>query len=183
MTTPDGVMRGRAGRPPGSTTRHSEQRLSDRSKLAGLYLHGVSTTEMAVRVGLTRRTVQAELVAIRDDWKGRTQIDFESAIAQQLDRVDLVEKYAFEGWERSLTRKTVETKQAMRTVNGQVDRATLRAETGNGDPAFLARMSWCIEQRCRILGLEKPREVTIQGTFVDIAMGLDWTSSALQGST
>ena len=183
MTTPDGVMRGRAGRPPGSTTRHSEQRLSDRSKLAGLYLHGVSTTEMAVRVGLTRRTVQAELVAIRDDWKGRTQIDFESAIAQQLDRVDLVEKYAFEGWERSLTRKTVETKQAVRTVNGQVDRATLRAETGNGDPAFLARMSWCIEQRCRILGLEKPREVTIQGTFVDIAMGLDWTSSALHGST
>ena len=183
MTTPDGVMRGRAGRPPGSTTRHSEQRLSDRSKLAGLYLHGVSTTEMAVRVGLTRRTVQAELVAIRDDWKGRTQTDFESAIAQQLDRVDLVEKYAFEGWERSLTRKAVETKQAVRTVNGQVDRATLRAETGNGDPAFLARMSWCIEQRCRILGLEKPREVTIQGTFVDIAMGLDWTSSALQGST
>ena len=183
MTMPDGVMRGRAGRPPGSTTRHSEQRLSDRSKLAGLYLHGVSTTEMAVRVGLTRRTVQAELVAIRDDWKGRTQIDFESAIAQQLDRVDLVEKYAFEGWERSLTRKTVETKQAVRTVNGQVDRATVRAETGNGDPAFLARMSWCIEQRCRILGLEKPREVTIQGTFVDIAMGLDWTSSALHGST
>ena len=183
MTMPDGVMRGRAGRPPGSTTRHSEQRLSDRSKLAGLYLHGVSTTEMAVRVGLTRRTVQAELVAIRDDWKGRTQIDFESAIAQQLDRVDLVEKYAFEGWERSLTRKTVETKQAVRTVNGQVDRATVRAETGNGDPAFLARMSWCIEQRCRILGLEKPREVTIQGTFVDIAMGLDWTSSAVQGST
>ena len=138
---------------------------------------------MAVRVGLTRRTVQAELVAIRDDWKGRTQIDFESAIAQQLDRVDLVEKYAFEGWERSLTRKTVETKQAVRTVNGQVDRATLRAETGNGDPAFLARMSWCIEQRCRILGLEKPREVTVQGTFVEIAMGLDWSSSALQGST
>ena len=138
---------------------------------------------MAVRVGLTRRTVQAELVAIRDDWKGRTQIDFESAIAQQLDRVDLVEKYAFEGWERSLTRKTVETKQAVRTVNGQVDRATLRAETGDGNPAFLARMSWCIEQRCRILGLEKPREVTIQGTFVDIAMGLDWSSSALQALT
>jgi len=138
---------------------------------------------MAVRVGLTRRTVQAELVAIRGDWKGRTQIDFESAIAQQLDRVDLVEKYAFEGWERSLTRKAVETKQAVRTVNGQVDRATLRAETGNGDPAFLARMSWCIEQRCRILGLEKPREVTVQGTFVEIAMGLDWSSSALQGST
>ena len=157
--------------------------MSDRSKLAGLYLHGVSTTEMAVRVGLTRRTVQAELVAIRDDWKARTQIDFESAIAQQLDRVDLVEKYAFEGWERSLTRKTVETKQAVRTVGGQVDRATVRAETGNGDPAFLARLSWCIEQRCRILGLEKHREVTIQGTFVDIAMGLDWTSSALQGLT
>ena len=183
MTMPDGVMRGRAGRPPGSTTRHSEQRLSDRSKLAGLYLHGVSTADMAVRVGLTRRTVQAELMCIKTEWRTRTQIDFESAIAQQLDRVDLVEKYAFEGWERSLTRKTVETKQAVRTVNGQVDRATLRAETGNGDPAFLARMSWCIEQRCRILGLEKPREVTIQGTFVDIAMGLDWTSSALQGST
>ena len=183
MTTPDGVMRGPAGRPPGSTTRPSEQRLSDRSKLAGLYLHGVSTADTAVRVGLTRRTVQAELMCIKTEWRTRTQIDFESAIAQQLDRVDLVEKYAFEEWERSLTRKTVETKQAVRTVNGQVDRATLRAETGNGNPVYLARMSWCIEHRCRILGLEKPREVTPQGTFVDIAMGLDWTSSALQGPT
>jgi len=138
---------------------------------------------MAVRVGLTRRTVQAVLVSIKKDWKARTQIDFESAISQQLDRIDLIEKYAYEGWERSLVRKTVETKQAVRTVSGQVDRATVRAETGDGNPVYLARLSWCIEQRCRILGLEKPREVTVHGTFVEIAMGLDWTSPALQGST
>ena len=143
----------------------------------------MSTADMAVRVGLTRRTVQAELMCIKTEWRTRTHIDFESAISQQLDRIDLIEKYAYEGWERSLVRKTVETKQAVRTVSGQVDRATVRAETGDGNPVYLARLSWCIEQRCRILGLEKPREVNVQGTFVDIAMGIDWSSSALKGLT
>ena len=170
----------RAGRPAGSTTRPSEQRLSDRSKLAGLYLHGVSTTDMAMRVGLTRRTVQAELVVIRSDWKTRTHLDFQSAISQRLDRIDLIEKYAYEGWERSLKRSVVETKQAIRTAGGRVDRATMRVGTGNGDHNFLARMAWCVEQRCKILSLEKPVEIEVRGSFVEIAMGIDWTSPARQ---
>lgn len=85
-------MHVRAGRPLGLTTRPRVQRSFDRSKLAELYLHGVSTTKMAVRVGLTRRTVQAELVVIRRDWKTRTHLDFQSAISPQLDRIDLIEK-------------------------------------------------------------------------------------------
>ena len=38
-------------------------------------------------------------------------------------------------------------------------------------------MAWCVEQRCKILGLEKPVEV--RGTFVEIALGIDWEALAL----
>lgn len=44
-----------------------------------------------------------------------------------------------------------------------------------GDHNFLGKMAWCIEQNCKILGLEKPLEVKVQGTVVEIAMGIDWT--------
>ena len=163
---------GRRGRPIGVAPRPTAQRLEDRAKIAEWYLHGKTTTFIAARLGMERRTVVEEITQLRRGWKESAPRDYRLGMNQELRRVDLVEEKAFDGWERSLARKTVETKQAVRTVNGQVDRATVRAETGNGDPAYLARMSWCIEQRCRILGLEKPVEVEIRGSFVEIAMAL-----------
>ena len=152
--------------------RPTAQRIDDRARIAELYLHRKSSTFIAKVLGMTRRTVVEEITRMRRDWTDSAPRNYHLGMIQELQRIDLVESYAFDGWERSLTRKTVETKQAVRTVNGQVDRATVRAETGNGDPAYLARMSWCIEQRCRILGLEKPVEVEIRGSFVEIAMAL-----------
>jgi len=87
-----------------------------------------------------------------------------------------------EGWERSLAQATVETRQATSASSGQVNRATVRTGSGVGDPGFLAQMAWCVEQRCKILGLEKPLAVEAKGTFVKIAMGIDWTAPALRRS-
>ena len=173
-------MHVRQGRPAGSATRPAERRASDQSKLAELYLHGVSTADMAMRLGLTRRTVQAELSAIRKVWRTRTHLDFQSALFQQLDRIDLIEKYAYEGWERSLIPQTTQTKQATSGSSGQVNRATVRTGSGVGDRGFLAQMAWCVEQRCKILGLEKPVAVEVRGTFVEIALGIDWAALTLQ---
>ena len=180
MTTTGQEMRVRPGRPAGSATRPTEQRASDQAKLAELYLHGFSTGDMAVRLGLTRRTVQSELSAIRKEWRTRTHLDFQSALFQQLDRIDLIEKHAYEGWERSLIPQTTQTKQATSASSGQVTRATVRTGSGVGDRGFLAQMAWCVEQRCKILGLEKPVAVEVRGTFVEIALGIDWSALALQ---
>ena len=158
--------------------RPTAQRIDDRARIAELYLHRKSSTFIAKALGMTRRTVVEEITRMRRDWTDSAPRNYHLGMIQELQRIDLVESYAFDGWERSLTRKTVETKQAVRTANGQVDRATVRAETGNGDPAFLARLSWCIEQRCRILGLEKPVEVEIRGSFVEIAMALEANQGA-----
>ena len=180
MTATDREMHVRQGRPAGSATRPAERRASDQAKLAELYLHGISTADMGMRLGLTRRTVQAELSAIRKDWRTRTHLDFQSALFQQLDRIDLIEKHAYEGWERSLIPQTTQTKQATSGSSGQVNRATVRTGTGVGDRGFLAQMAWCVEQRCKILGLEKPVAVEVRGTFVEIALGIDWAALTLQ---
>ena len=75
---------------------------------------------------------------------------------------------------------SVETRQATAASSGQVTRATVRTGSGVGDRGFLAQMAWCVEQRCKILGLEKPVAVEVRGTFVEIALGIDWAALALQ---
>ena len=75
---------------------------------------------------------------------------------------------------------SVETRQATAASSGQVTRATVRTGSGVGDRGFLAQMAWCVEQRCKILGLEKPVAVEVRGTFVEIALGIDWATLALQ---
>jgi hypothetical protein len=42
-------------------------------------------------------------------------------------------------------------------------------------------MAWCVEQRCKLLGLEKPVAVEVRGTIVEIAMGIDWKLLGIRG--
>ena len=172
MAKKPGVPR---GRPAGALGRTHKKKLSDQMRVGRLYLHGYAVDEIASLTGLGERMVQSEITAIRKGWTQRVQLDVQTATFMQLDRIDAIEKKAHDGWMRSLGQVNVETKQATSASGGNVNRATVRnAGNRDGNPVFLARMAWCVEQRCKLLGLEKPLAVEVRGTFVEIAMGIDW---------
>ena len=161
------------GRPTGVQSRTHQKKLGDKMRVGRLYLHGYGVDEIAIATGLGERMVQSEITALRKGWTQRAQLDVQTATFRELDRIDALERTAHEGWMRSLGQVNVETKQATSASGGNVNRATVRnAGNRDGNPVFLARMAWCVEQRCKLLGLEKPVEV--RGTFVEIAMGIDW---------
>ena len=163
------------GRPAGALGRTHKKKLSDQMRVGRLYLHGYAVDEIASLTGLGERMVQSEITALRKGWTQRAQLDVQTATFRELDRIDALERTAHEGWMRSLGQVNVETKQATSASGGNVNRATVRnAGNRDGNPVFLARMAWCVEQRCKLLGLEKPVAVEVRGTFVEIAMGIDW---------
>ena len=172
MAKKPGVPR---GRPAGALGRTHKKKLSDQMRVSRLYLHGYAVDEIASLTGLGERMVQSEITALRKGWTQRAQLDVQTATFRELDRIDALERTAHEGWMRSLGQVNVETKQATSASGGNVNRATVRnAGNRDGNPVFLARMAWCVEQRCKLLGLEKPVAVEVRGTFVEIAMGIDW---------
>ena len=172
----------RRGRPAGALGRTHKKKLSDQMRVGRLYLHGYAVDEIASLTGLGERMVQSEITALRKGWTQRAQLDVQTATFRELDRIDALERTAHEGWMRSLGQVNVETKQATSASGGNVNRATVRnAGNRDGNPVFLARMAWCVEQRCKILGLEKPLAVEVRGTFVEIAMGIDWNLLGIRG--
>lgn len=172
----------RRGRPAGALGRTHKKKLSDQMRVGRLYLRGYGVDEIASLTGLGERMVQSEITALRKGWTQRVQLDVQTATFQELDRIAALERDAHDGWMRSLGQVNVETKQATTASSGQVNRATVRnAGNRDGNPVFLARMAWCVEQRCKLLGLEKPVAVEVRGTFVEIAMGIDWNLLGIRG--
>ena len=172
----------RRGRPAGALGRTHHKKVGDKLRVGRLYLHGYGVDEIASLTGLGERMVQSEITALRKGWTQRAQLDVQTATFRELDRIDALERTAHEGWMRSLGQVNVETKQATSASGGNVNRATVRHAGGrDGNPVFLARMAWCVEQRCKLLGLEKPVAVEVRGTFVEIAMGIDWKLLGIRG--
>jgi hypothetical protein len=150
------MPRGRKGRSP-------DQIRKERAEIARLYLQRMTQAEIGERLGLSRQQVGYELKAIRREWLESSVMDFNTRKAEELARIDHVEREFLTAWERSkAARETTTTEQ---TTGGEGDRvkAAIRKEQQVGDPRFLAGVQSCIEQRCKILGLNAATETRLTG--------------------
>lgn len=146
---------GRRGRPAGQRDRPPAQRRADRAKIKAWSLHGVPVVEIATRLGLTVRTVRAEIAAISREWAEGAIRDFNTALTQQLERIDLIEREAYEGLLRATEPGTTMTTTVTRTAKGTVTSTTKRTVSRTRASTYLARMAKCVEQRWKILGMNK----------------------------
>jgi hypothetical protein len=135
-----------------------------------MYLKGKPQTAIAEVVGVKQATVSRDLKAIRKMWLESTLMDFNEAKAREMARIDQLERVAWEAWENSLGENVTTTvKYGPKIVEpGEGDETSAVEEVGvleieaerkektiqlNGDPRYLERIQWCIEQRCKILGV------------------------------
>ncbi len=141
-------------------------------KTASLYLRGQTLAEIGTQFNppVTAKTVCLWVAEIRERWKKSALVDYDDRKNQELAKLDLIEREAYEAWERSkldaVTNRKVVTKglkkgedggDAELKVVGTLKDKTAKGQTGN--PAFLAQMERCVEMRCRIFGLAKAGEV------------------------
>lgn len=152
------------------------QREHDLSVITSMYLRRHTQVEIAKEIGVAQSQVAYDLKEIQKRWRNSSLVDIQEAKTRELARIDELEVLYQEGYRRSLqpsvrthtTRQVYEDAAPIDPTTGKpVVRPTLpskadviRQEQG-GDPSFLAGVQWCIEQRCKILGLYASTHISV----------------------
>lgn len=136
-------------------------RENDYAEIARLYLSGKLQRDISKILSeerdytLTQQQISHDLGIIRKRWRDSSLRDFDDLKAQELAKVDQLEVTYWDAWERS-TGDRQRRKTARVQGEKQTDRAEVLTEEQVGDHRFLQGVQWCIERRCRILGLDAP---------------------------
>lgn len=125
----------------------------DRNETTTLYLEGKTQEFIAEIMGVSRTQITYDLKVIQKRWREQTTVDLDESKAIELARIDNLERVSWMAWERSKEDK--ETTFTKRGEKGDRE-ASIRREGQSGNPAFLDRISWCIDRRCKLLGLDAP---------------------------
>lgn len=155
--------------------RKRSQLIRDRRRIADLYLQGWTQAAIGDELHIDQSTVSRDLVALQEAWQESALIDINEAKARELAKVDRLEREYWVAWERSC--EDAETvKQRAIPVPAGTDGATApkvasveKTSKGQaGDPRFLAGVQWCIDRRCKIIGVDAP----VKADFTSAGEGL-----------
>ena len=152
----------------------------------------MSQYEIADQIGVSREQIKYDLATIRAEWAASRTLNMDEAKAAELARIDHLERTYWQAYDRSLTEK-VDTRQEQttwtetellsdgekkrgrkpkvtehKTTKGVVDRTQLL-----GNMQALQGVQWCISERCRILGLYAPSNLTVDWRREAALVGLD----------
>ena len=150
------------------TKRRSTAQLArDRRREAELYLQGWLQADIGAELGINQTTVSRDLKVIQADWLKSALIDFDKAKAQEIAKVDALERTYHQAWLHSCEdTETVKQRGKPGEAPGQVHTNTVERTRKEqvGDPRFLNGVQWCIEQRCKIIGIYAAAKVRHEGT-------------------
>jgi hypothetical protein len=148
-----------------NSTQNTTEIAARRQQVATRYLQGEYQTTIAKDLGVDTATISRDLAAIRAAWLASTIRDFDAAKAEELAKIDAVEREYWQAWERSKKDKEVATQETdgldAQTRKPKIKKVTLRKEGQSGNPAYLVGVLACIDKRCKILGLDAPTRFII----------------------
>lgn len=131
-----------------------------RVKVAALYCKGYAIHRIAEVIGggIHPSTIGKDLMAIRKDWQARAAESYQARLDRELAKIDLVETECWDAWEKSKEPGEIsETEIANDGKKDSADRKTVsrRIEQRLPEPRYMDKITWCIEQRCKLLSLYK----------------------------
>ena len=142
----------------------------DEIVISNLYLKGYSYRAIAkVLREDTERTYSLSHVQIGEDikkmlseWKTVREENIEEWVGIELEKIATLEVEYWEAWEKS--KEDYEKRRTKSGTNylGASEEESLESMKMYGDPRFLAGIERCIQKRCDLLGLDKPKELTIK---------------------
>jgi len=154
----------------------------DRRKIAELYLAGWLQVDIAEKVGRAQPTVSRDLKALHQEWLADGARDFATAKARELAEIDNLEREYWRAWRASCEDAETVTEKG-RGGSGRVTSGekTVQRKGQSGNSSFLTGIQWCIERRCKILGVDAPVKTNAR---VAGQVGLDVTGEmTLKGTT
>ena len=146
--------------------RSTSELARDRKRISGLYLRGRLQIDIAKEIGLSRATVSRDIKALHRIWLRSALIDFDTAKANELAKIDALEQIYYDAWDRSREDAETQTQKMMTDGKGKGAKSrkemTKTAKGQVGDPRFLDGLQWCSEQRLKIFGIYAPTKVEVR---------------------
>jgi len=117
-----------------------------RAKVARRYIHGDLQAEIARAFEVSQQTISHDLRVIHDEWLKQSVQDRAEWVANELARIDEVERQAWIGW-----RKSQEDAQTLKARMQDGGHTTEKISKGQaGDVRFLGVVLNCITKRCEL---------------------------------
>ncbi|MEN6586117.1 MAG: hypothetical protein ABFE02_08770 [Sulfuricella sp.] len=118
--------------------------------------------------------IKADLDHLTARWQSEALRDISQAKAEELAKLDELEREAWAAWHRGIGRKQIRTTKTKRgtdatqgdapTVPGLDETETsIRTESLNGDPRYLGIVLDCQHRRAKMLGLDAPQRLEASG--------------------
>ena len=139
--------------------RSGAQIARDRRRISDLYLQGWLQVDIATEIGVSAPTVSRDLKALQAGWLESALIDFNEAKARELAKVDRLEREYWEAWRRSC--EDAETVRQEGDPKKPPSRVIKTSKGQAGSSQFLQGVQWCIDKRCKILGIDAPQKVEV----------------------
>ena len=158
--------------------RSTSQLTRDRRKIADLYLQGWLQADIARELGVSQLTISNDIKALHRQWLTESLIDFGAAKARELAKIDALERTYHTAWIRSC--EDAETTRQEGSKTG-VSKIVKTAKGQAGDPRFLAGIQWCIERRCKIMGIDAPTKMDLRINELDAAIEFELARLAATG--
>jgi hypothetical protein len=158
--------------------------MARRREVGRRYLQGETQNEIAAAFRINQSQISRDLKWLRGKWLESALIDVNEAKARELAKIDALEREYWEAWQRSCedaeatVKKTKGVVQRRQEEDGTfvAERPAEVQQTSKGqagDPRFLAGIQWCIDRRCKILGIDAPTKMRHEGTGKDGAIKID----------
>ena len=139
-------------------SKNSEFAILDRRKrVAEMYMAGSGQWEIARTIGIERETVFLDLGYIRKAWLEKMVGDFDSRKAEELAKIDHIERRMWESYDRSCGEDQVtRTKEKYTSAEGnEAYKNVVTKRKTPGNTKYIEKIQWCIELRCKIFGIIK----------------------------
>jgi hypothetical protein len=118
-------------------------------QVAELYLQCWTQAEIAAHLGVHQSTVSNDLTVLEHEWRESAIRDFDLARAEELKKLERIEREAWAAWEQS--KKPAQSA----VMNGEGGAQTARKTIKNrhGDPRMMEIVIKCSAERSALLGL------------------------------
>ena len=135
----------------------------DRRNIANYYLQGWLQSDIADKLNLSQPTISRDISVLQEQWRESSLVDIDEKKAEELAKIDTLEREYWQAWKRSCEDAETVTQKAI-DADGIKRREAQNVTKGQaGDPRFLAGVQWCINKRCEIIGIDAPKRHELTG--------------------
>ena len=177
--------------------RTKAQREGDLARIAELYLSGTKQADIAATLGVSQPQISYELKKLQKRWAASAIRNLDAAKGEELAKIDNLELEYWACWRKSggeVKSKSVEREKivldeenkihkgaaglaqvgAEGVKEGEIVRTIERSEIRIGETKFLDGVQWCIERRCKLLGIDVPAKASITGDILAAYINVDF---------